>query len=37
MHALTHFKDVISKNKLEMLHGNGTIVLETVSNVLTGW
>jgi Rap guanine nucleotide exchange factor 1 len=36
MHALKHFKDVISKNKLEMLHGNGTIVLETVTNVLTG-
>lgn len=22
-HALTHFKDVVGKNKLEMLHGNG--------------
>lgn len=22
-HALTHFKDVVNKNKLEMLHGNG--------------
>lgn len=32
-HALTHFKDVVSKNKLEMLHGNGTIVLESIANI----
>jgi Rap guanine nucleotide exchange factor 1 len=32
-HSLTHFKDVIAKNKLEMLSGNGTIVLETIANV----
>lgn len=29
-HAITHFKDVVNKNKLEMLHGNGTIVLESI-------
>lgn len=28
--ALKHFRDVVSKNKLEMLPGNGTIVLDTV-------
>lgn len=28
--ALKHFRDVVSKNKLEMLSGNGTIVLDTV-------
>ncbi|XP_035773847.1 guanine nucleotide-releasing factor 2-like isoform X3 [Anopheles albimanus] len=33
--ALTHFKDVILKNKLEMLPGNGTVVLETIANVHT--
>lgn len=33
-HSLTHFKDVIVKNKLEMLPGNGTVVLESVSNVV---
>lgn len=35
-HALTHFKDVISKNKLEMLPGNGTVVLESIANIHTG-
>lgn len=35
-HALTHFKDVIIKRKLEMLHGNGTVVLESIANVHTG-
>lgn len=35
-HALTHFKDVISKKKLEMLPGNGTVVLESIANVHTG-
>ena len=35
-HALTHFKDVIIKKKLEMLHGNGTVVLESITNVHTG-
>lgn len=34
--ALTHFKDVILKNKLEMLPGNGTVVLESIANVHTG-
>lgn len=34
--ALTHFKDVILKNKLEMLSGNGTVVLEAIANVHTG-
>lgn len=34
--ALTHFKDVILKNKLEMLPGNGTVVLELIANVHTG-
>uniref|UniRef100_A0A182U6F6 Uncharacterized protein n=1 Tax=Anopheles melas TaxID=34690 RepID=A0A182U6F6_9DIPT len=33
--ALTHFKDVILKNKLEMLPGNGTVVLESIANVHT--
>lgn len=32
-HALTHFNDVVKKNKLEMLHGNVTIVLESVANI----
>lgn len=31
--ALKHFRDVISKNKLEMLPGNGTVVLETVTAI----
>lgn len=35
-HALTHFKDVIIKKKLEMLHGNGTVVLESITNVHIG-
>lgn len=34
--ALTHFKDVIAKKKLEMLPGNGTVVLESIANVHTG-
>ncbi|XP_055712987.1 guanine nucleotide-releasing factor 2 isoform X3 [Phlebotomus papatasi] len=33
--SLTHFKDVISKKKLEMLPGNGTVVLESIANVHT--
>lgn len=33
--ALQHFKDVISRNKLEVLPGNGTIVLESIANVHT--
>ncbi|XP_046735450.1 guanine nucleotide-releasing factor 2 isoform X2 [Diprion similis] len=33
--ALLHFRDVVSKNKLEMLPGNGTIVLETVTTIHT--
>ncbi|KAK7580503.1 hypothetical protein V9T40_001132 [Parthenolecanium corni] len=31
--ALRFFHDVISKNKLEMLPGNGTIVLESIANI----
>lgn len=31
--ALRYFQDVFTKNKLEMLPGNGTIVLETVANI----
>ncbi|KAL7052343.1 hypothetical protein ACKWTF_004846 [Chironomus riparius] len=31
--ALTHFNDVINKNKLEMLPGNGTILIETIANI----
>ncbi|XP_033228972.1 guanine nucleotide-releasing factor 2 [Belonocnema kinseyi] len=33
--ALLHFRDVVSKNKLEMLPGNGTIVLDTVTTIHT--
>nr|XP_019544606.2 guanine nucleotide-releasing factor 2-like isoform X2 [Aedes albopictus] len=33
--ALKHFTDVILKNKLEMLPGNGTVVLELIANVHT--
>uniref|UniRef100_A0A182QIF9 CRK SH3-binding GNRP n=1 Tax=Anopheles farauti TaxID=69004 RepID=A0A182QIF9_9DIPT len=33
--ALTHFKDVILKQKFEMLPGNGTVVLESIANVHT--
>ncbi|XP_014251044.1 rap guanine nucleotide exchange factor 1 isoform X3 [Cimex lectularius] len=31
--ALKHFNDVVSKNKLEVLPGNGTIVLESVATI----
>ncbi|XP_012228703.1 guanine nucleotide-releasing factor 2 isoform X4 [Linepithema humile] len=31
--ALLHFRDVVSKKKLEMLPGNGTIVLDTVTTI----
>ncbi|VVC29961.1 Hypothetical protein CINCED_3A024353 [Cinara cedri] len=31
--ALKHFLDVVTKNKLEMLSGNGTVVLETVTTI----
>uniref|UniRef100_A0A1B6CP57 CRK SH3-binding GNRP n=1 Tax=Clastoptera arizonana TaxID=38151 RepID=A0A1B6CP57_9HEMI len=31
--ALKHFRDVVSKNKLEVLPGNGTIVLETITTI----
>jgi len=31
--SLKFCKDVISKNKLEMLHGNGTVVLESIANI----
>ncbi|XP_012252189.2 guanine nucleotide-releasing factor 2 isoform X3 [Athalia rosae] len=31
--TLRHFRDVVSKNTLEMLPGNGTIVLETVTTI----
>ncbi|XP_011500436.1 PREDICTED: guanine nucleotide-releasing factor 2 [Ceratosolen solmsi marchali] len=33
--ALLHFRDVVSKNKLEMLPGNGTVVLDTVTTIHT--
>lgn len=33
--ALQHFKGVISRNKLEVLPANGTVVLETIANVHT--
>ncbi|XP_039288475.1 guanine nucleotide-releasing factor 2 isoform X3 [Nilaparvata lugens] len=31
--ALKHFKDVVSTNKLEVLPGNGTLVLESITNI----
>ncbi|XP_030752643.1 guanine nucleotide-releasing factor 2 isoform X3 [Sitophilus oryzae] len=31
--ALTHLRDVVSKDKLEMLPGNGTIVLDTIWSI----
>lgn len=31
--ALKHFRDVVSKQKLEMLSGNGTVVLDTVWHI----
>ncbi|XP_046670313.1 guanine nucleotide-releasing factor 2 isoform X2 [Homalodisca vitripennis] len=31
--ALKHFRDVVSRNKLEVLPGNGTVVLETVTTI----
>ncbi|XP_026283178.2 guanine nucleotide-releasing factor 2 isoform X1 [Frankliniella occidentalis] len=31
--ALKHFRDVVSNNKLEVLPGNGTVVLETVATI----
>lgn len=33
--ALKHLRDVVSKNKLEMLPGNGTIVLDNVRLILS--
>lgn len=30
---MRHFLDVVTKNKLEMLPGNGTVVLETVTTI----
>ncbi|XP_055301060.1 guanine nucleotide-releasing factor 2 isoform X10 [Sitodiplosis mosellana] len=33
--ALKHFKGVISRNRLEVLPANGTVVLETIANVHT--
>ncbi|KAJ8672769.1 hypothetical protein QAD02_004029, partial [Eretmocerus hayati] len=33
--ALLHLRDVVSKNKLEMMPGNGTIVLDTVTTIHT--
>lgn len=32
-HALIHFKNVVGKNKLEMLSDNGTVVLDMICNV----
>ncbi|XP_072153251.1 guanine nucleotide-releasing factor 2 isoform X2 [Bemisia tabaci] len=31
--ALKHFRDVVDKDKLEMVPGNGTVVLETVTTI----
>ncbi|XP_054273628.1 rap guanine nucleotide exchange factor 1 isoform X3 [Macrosteles quadrilineatus] len=31
--ALKHFRDVVSRNKLEVLPGNGTVVLESVTTI----
>ncbi|XP_075226685.1 C3G guanyl-nucleotide exchange factor isoform X2 [Lycorma delicatula] len=31
--ALKHFRDVVSRNKLEVLPGNGTVVLESITNI----
>lgn len=31
--ALKHFRDVVSRNKLEVLPGNGTVVLETITTI----
>lgn len=31
--ALKHLRDVVSKNKLEMLPGNGTIILDTIWSI----
>ncbi|XP_073834083.1 C3G guanyl-nucleotide exchange factor isoform X3 [Musca autumnalis] len=33
--ALKHFKDVILKKKLEVLPGNGTVILETTASMFT--
>lgn len=35
MNALKHFKDVILKKKLEVLPGNGTVILETTANMFS--
>lgn len=32
-HVLVHFKDVINKNKPEMLAGNCTVLLESIANI----
>lgn len=31
--ALKHFRDVVARNKLEVIPGNGTIVLENVTTI----
>ena len=33
--ALTHLRQLVAKNKLEMLPGNGTVVLDTVTTIHT--
>lgn len=33
--SLKHFNDVVAKNKLEMLPGNGTVILENLTDVHT--
>lgn len=34
--ALKHFRDVILKKKLEVLPGNGTVILETTASMFSG-
>lgn len=34
--ALKHFRDVILKKKLEVLPGNGTVILETIASMYSG-
>lgn len=34
--ALKHFRDVVLKRKLEVLPGNGTVILETIASMYAG-
>lgn len=34
--ALKYFRDVILKKKLEVLPGNGTVILETIASMFSG-